>query len=88
MYNINKIGFRIGGLNRKIVIIYLQIKAIYLANPDNRESLITIKTVYRDSIAIALFLILKGDILVEDYFKNDLNNKSILATSLSGYTNK
>jgi hypothetical protein len=88
MYNINKIGFRIGVLNRKIVITHLQTKVVYLANSDNRESFIAIEIIYKDSIAIALFLILKGDILVEDYFKNDLNNKSILATSLSGYTNK
>jgi hypothetical protein len=61
---------------------------MYLANPDNRESFIAIETIYENSIAIAPFLILKGDILVEDYFKNDLDDKSILATSLSSYTNK
>ena len=42
----------------------------------------------KDGIAIAPFLILKGDVLKEDYFKNDLNNKTILATSASSYTNK
>jgi len=88
VYNIDKTGFRIGVLNRKIVITHLQIKVVYLVNPDNRESFTTIKIVYRDNTIITPFLILKGDILVEDYFKNDLDDKSILAISLSGYTNK
>jgi hypothetical protein len=45
VYNINKTGFQIGVLNGNIVIIYLQTKVVYLANPDNRESLIIIKTI-------------------------------------------
>jgi hypothetical protein len=81
-------GFRIGVLNKKIIITHLQTKAIYLANLDNRESLTAIETMCKDGIAIAPFLILKGDVLKEDYFKNDLNNKTILATSASSYTNK
>ncbi|PMD67613.1 uncharacterized protein K444DRAFT_516051, partial [Hyaloscypha bicolor E] len=55
---------------------------------DNRESLTAIETVCGDSIAITPFLIFKGDVLLEDHFKNDLDNKIILATSASGYTNK
>ena len=43
---------------------------------------------YRDGIAIILFLILKGDVLKEDYFKNDLDDKTILAISTSSYTNE
>ena len=81
-------GFRIGVLNRKIVITHLQTKAVYLADLDNRESLIAIETVCGDGIAIAPFLILKGDVLKEDHFKNDLNDETILATSASGYTNE
>jgi hypothetical protein len=66
----------------------LQTKAIYLANLDNRESLIAIETIYKDNIAIIPFLIFKRDILKEDYFKNDLNDETILATSAFSYTNK
>jgi hypothetical protein len=88
MYNIDKIGYQIGVLNGKIVITHLQTKAIYLANLDNRESLTAIETIYKDNIAIAPFLIFKGDVLKEDYFKNDLNNETILAISAFSYTNK
>jgi hypothetical protein len=61
---------------------------MYLANLDNRESLTAIETVCGDGIAIAPFLILKGDVLKEDHFKNDLNDETILATSAFGYTNE
>jgi hypothetical protein len=44
--------------------------------------------VYRDGIAIAPFLILKGDVLKEDHFKNDLNDETILAISAFGYINE
>ena len=88
VYNMDKTSFRIGVLNKKIVITHLQTKAIYLANLDNRESLIAIEIVYRNNIAIAPFLILKRNVLKEDYFKNDLNDETILATSAFSYTNK
>ena len=88
VYNIDETSFRIGVLNKKIIITYLQTKAIYLANLDNRESLTTIETIYKDNIAIIPFLILKREVLKEDYFKNDLNDETILATSASSYINK
>jgi hypothetical protein len=66
-------GFRIGILNRKIIIIYLNTKAIYLVDPDNRESLTIIETISTRGQVITLFLILKGEILLEEYFNNDLN---------------
>jgi hypothetical protein len=84
----DKTSFRIGVLNKKIVITYLQTKAMYLADLDNRESLTTIETIYKDNISIIPFLILKRDVLKEDYFKNDLNNETILVTSAFSYTNE
>ena len=33
-------------------------------------------------------LILKGDVLLEKYFENDLKNNTLLTTSLTGYMNK
>jgi hypothetical protein len=80
-------GFRIGVLNGKIVIIYLNTKAVYLADSDNRESLTVIETVSAGGEAIVLFLILKGEILLEEHFNNDLDTESVFATSSTGYTN-
>jgi hypothetical protein len=53
---------------------------VYLADLDNRESLTTNEIIYGDNITIALFLILKGEILLKDYLKNNLDNKTIFVT--------
>jgi hypothetical protein len=80
-------GFYISVLNGKIIIIYLNTKAVYLADPDNRELLTIIKTISTSSEAITLFLILKGEILLEEYFNNDLNTETVFAISSTGYIN-
>jgi hypothetical protein len=80
-------GFYISVLNGKIVIIYLNIKAVYLADLDNRESLTIIETISASGKAITLFLILKGEILLEEYFNNNLNTETVFATSSTGYIN-
>ncbi|PMD60753.1 uncharacterized protein K444DRAFT_527761, partial [Hyaloscypha bicolor E] len=66
VWNIDETGFRIGVLNGKIIIIYLNTKAVYLADPDNQESLTIIETVFAGGKAIILFLILKGEILLKN----------------------
>jgi len=48
---------------------------VYLVDLNNRESLTTNEIIYRDNITIALFLILKGEILLKDHLKNNLDNK-------------
>ena len=87
MWNIDEIGFHIGVLNGKIVITHLNMKAIYLVDPDNRESLTIIETVSTRGEVIILFLILKGEILLEEYFNNDLNIEIVFATSSTRYIN-
>ncbi|PMD15281.1 hypothetical protein NA56DRAFT_693366 [Hyaloscypha hepaticicola] len=83
----DEIGFRIGVLRGRIVITHLNTKAVYLADPDNRESLIAIETIYVNGTTISPFLILKGEVLQEEYLENDLEDELVLTTSPSGYTN-
>ncbi|PMD59620.1 uncharacterized protein K444DRAFT_529683, partial [Hyaloscypha bicolor E] len=85
--NMDETGFCISVLNGKIIIIYLNIKAIYLADPDNRELLTIIETISASGEVIILFLILKGEILLEEYFNNDLDTETVFAISSTGYTN-
>jgi hypothetical protein len=66
----------------------LTTKAVYLADPDNRESLTAVETIGTDGSTIPPMLILKGDVLLEKYFENDLENETLLATSSSGYSNE
>src|ERR1700693_4088532 len=80
-------SFRISILNGKIIIIYLNIKAIYLADPNNRDLLTIIKTIFTRGKVIILFLILKREILLEKYFNNNLNTELVFATSFTRYIN-
>ena len=88
IYNIDKTGFRIRVTTGRVVITHLSTKAVYLTDPDNQESLTTVETIGADSSIIPLILILKGDILLEKYFENDLENDTVLTTSPSSYSNE
>jgi hypothetical protein len=92
IYNIDETGFRIGVITGRIIITHLITKAVYLADPDHRESLTVVETIYIDSTTIPPILILKGDVLLEKYFENDLENdlenETLLTTSPLGYSNE
>ena len=53
-------GFWIGVIVGQIVITHFTTKAVYLADPDNRESLIGVETARTDDTTIPLMPILKG----------------------------
>ena len=88
IYNIDETGFRIRVIAGRVMITHLSTKVVYLTDPDNRESLTTVETIGADSSTIPLILILKGDVLFEKYFENDLKNDTLLTTSSSGYSNE
>ena len=81
-------GFRIRVITGRIVITHLLTKAVYLTDPNNRESLTTVKTVCADGNTIPPILILKGDVLLKKYFENNLENKTLITTSPSRYSNE
>jgi hypothetical protein len=58
-----------------------------LADSDNRELLTIIETISARGKIIILFLILKGKILLEEYFNNNLNTELVFTTSSTGYIN-
>jgi hypothetical protein len=84
----DKTGFRIRVIIGHVIITHLLTKAVYLVDPDNQESLITVKTISTDGSIIPLMLILKGDVLLEKYFKNNLKNNTLLIISPFGYLNE
>jgi hypothetical protein len=87
--DINKTGFQIKVITRKVVITHLSTKAVYLADPNNQELITTVKTMCADCSTIPSMLILKEDVLLlEKHFENDLENKTLLATSPTEYSNK
>lgn len=60
IYNMDETGFRVGCISGKVVITSLNTKAVYLADPDNRESLTAVETICADGSTIAPMIILKG----------------------------
>jgi hypothetical protein len=81
-------GFRIRVIVGRVIITHLSTKAVYLTDPNNRESITVVETVCADCSTIPPMLILKGDALLERHFENDLENETLLATSPTGYSNE
>jgi steroid 5-alpha reductase family enzyme len=64
----------------RTVITHLLAKTVYLTDPNNRESLTAVETVCANNNIIPFMLILKSDVLLKQYFKNDLENNTLLIT--------
>jgi hypothetical protein len=52
IYNFDETEFRISCINSRIVIIYINTKALYLSDPKNREFLTLVECIYADSSSI------------------------------------
>ena len=63
LYNTDETGFLIGFLAGRLLITHLNTKVVYLADPDNRESLTAVETVYANSNTVPPILILQHDLL-------------------------
>ena len=85
MYNMDETGFRIGCLNGRIVITHVGTKGVYLVDPDNRDYITSVETIGGDGTTIPPLIILKGRVLLESYFKNNLHDDTLLATTDTGY---
>ena len=63
-------------------------KAVYLADPDNRESITVLeRCVSAGGRSIAPFIIIKGEILIDKHVQNQLGDDVIIGTTLTGFTN-
>ena len=60
-WNFDEIGFRIGCLRGRFVIVPCDVKAVYLADPDNRESVTALEYINVVGQAIEPILITKGE---------------------------
>ncbi|TQS38397.1 hypothetical protein Golomagni_01097 [Golovinomyces magnicellulatus] len=87
VWNFDKVDFRIGCLRGRSVIVPADVKAVYIADPGNRESITSLECVSTTGKCIESFLILKGEIIKEKLFDNDISDDAILAVSPSGFTN-
>ncbi|KAH7348668.1 hypothetical protein BKA65DRAFT_398285, partial [Rhexocercosporidium sp. MPI-PUGE-AT-0058] len=87
VWNFDKVGFRIGCLRGRLVIVPADVKAVYLVDLDNRESITSLECVSAAGKYIESFLILKGEVIKEKLFDNDIPDDVILAVSPTGFTN-
>jgi hypothetical protein len=87
IWNFDETGFRIGCLQGQLVFTHTTCKAVYLADPKNRELITTVKTISGTGATIDPMVILAGSVLKEKYFNNDLNPGVLFGISESGYSN-
>jgi hypothetical protein len=87
VWNFDEIGFRIGCLKGRVVIVPADVKAIYLADPDNRESITVLECISGGGESIDPFILMKGEVLMEKHFINRLSDNVIVGATLTGFTN-
>jgi len=88
VYNFDETGFRIGVLTGGTkVITHVATKAVYLSDPDNRESITSVECISAGGDVIAPMIIMAGKVMLEKHFDNSLNSDTLLAVSESGYSN-
>jgi len=85
--NFDEIGFRIGCLRGRVVIVPCDVKAVYLVDPDNRESVTALKCINAVGQVIEPILITKGEWMLEKHFQNNMYDEAKLGASTTGFTN-
>jgi hypothetical protein len=81
-------GFRIGCLSSQLVLTYSNVKAVYIADPDNRELITSIECISTRGIkSCPSFIIMAGALIKEKCFNNNLDPRIKFGMSDSGYSN-
>jgi hypothetical protein len=83
-WNFDETGFRIGCLGSRIVFTFEYIKAVYLSDPDLRETITFVESVNGDGTAAMPMLILPGNCLLEKHFNNSIADDILWATNETG----
>ena len=77
-------------MGRRLVFTFLEISAVYIADPDTQETLTLIEAINAIGDTIPGFLILPRKVLLQKHFNNAILNDVIFATNEetgSGFTN-
>jgi hypothetical protein len=82
-------GFRIGVLvDGQIIITHLSTRYVFKSDPDNREYITTVEYICADGSLIPPMLILQGEVLLEKYFDNSLDDDTLIAANATVYMNQ
>jgi hypothetical protein len=90
LWNTDETGWRVGSLRERLVFTFANIKAVYLSDPDTRESITTIESCNTIGDAAPGFIIMPGKCLLEKYVWNDIPDEVTFTTNEetgSGYSN-
>ncbi|KAH6716078.1 hypothetical protein BKA61DRAFT_720338 [Leptodontidium sp. MPI-SDFR-AT-0119] len=74
-WNFDETGWRIGVLNRRLVFTFTDISAVYMEDPNTRESLTSIEACNAAGDYAPSTIIMPGFELLEKYLDNDINDE-------------
>jgi hypothetical protein len=89
-WNFDEIGWRVGCLGRRLVFTFPKVTAVYIADPDTRETVTGIEAINAVGDAASSLLIMPGFGLLEKHSFNDIEDNFGFCTNTetgSGYTN-
>ena len=89
-WNFNEPGQRIGSLKGRLVFTFPNIAAVYMSDPDTRESLTGLEAINAVGGTAPEMFILPGTVLMEHEFNNNIDDTVLFATNTetgTGYTN-
>jgi hypothetical protein len=87
VYNFDETGFRIDCQSARTVLVPIEMKTFYMADPGNRDLITSVECVSAEGWAIPPMIIIPGVIFKEKHFKNNLHSLVLLAASENGYNN-
>jgi hypothetical protein len=89
-WNFNETGWRIRSLKGYIVFMFPDVAAVYMSDPDTRESITSLEAINAAGDTAPVILILPGLVLLEYEFNNNINDDILFATNTetgTGFTN-
>ncbi|KAI1006841.1 hypothetical protein K3495_g1376 [Podosphaera aphanis] len=87
IYSMIETGFRIGCLDGHIVLTLAEARSIYITDPNYRDYITAVETICGDGTAIPPLIIMKAKILMENHFRNNLEQNTLLLMSDTDYIN-
>ena len=70
-----------------MVIIPINCEVVYIADPNNKELVISVETINYGSRKVPTIIIFKGAYYLRKHFQNDIDSDTLFARSLTGFLN-
>jgi hypothetical protein len=87
MSNFDKTGYPIGVTTGEYIIVPTDCKAVYQADPGNRELVMSVETLNYSSKKVLSIIIFQGIYYLRKHFDNNIDSNILFAQSSTGYSN-